>query len=208
VIPQHSSSLDAITLLIKSVKITRNSDRISANFPDFNSSSPSIVQKIDNKLLVFEPDTINPQEVPVDIFEIELNDLDDYFNYSFIKKSPLLFAKKLKLIITKPIDALHAYDSNEKWRFKDMVEIEDIEDLKMDLNMGAIDIALSIFKDNNREEDKEIYEFLKDVYEKIMMELDIEEIDIEIETLEVQPGALKKESIIIVEKREEEGELE
>ena len=89
-----------------------------------------------------------------------------------------------------------------------MVEIEDIEDLKMDLNMGAIDIALSIFKDNNREEDKEIYEFLKDVYEKIMMDLDIEEIDIEIETLEVQPGALKKESIIIVEKREEEGELE
>lgn len=204
-IPRNSNSDDKLVIYIKTVKITKKNDKYEAYFPSFIFSPQGIVQKIDNKLLIFDPDPTNKQELPADIFDVELFDLEAYFHFNFVD-TKLLTAKRLKLTITKPIDAAHAFDNNERWRFKDLVEIEAIDGLNIDESMGAIDIALGIFKENNKE-DSEIYPYLKDIYEKIMMELTIGEIDIEMETLEVNPDDMvEKKKETIQEKREESEE--
>ena len=77
------------------------------------------------------------------------------------------------------------------WKFKDFVEIKDIEDLTMNVNIGAIDIAQLIFKKNTKEE-SDVYPYLKDIYEKITMEVDVGDLDIEMETFEVESEDLEE----------------
>lgn len=163
-------------------------------------------QIIDNKLLVFKKDITSSKStknIPAEIFNIDLKGVTSF--YSLNKNAPQSFlsVKNLVLCIKKPLESVFAFDSSERWRFKDEVNVNNIEELRMNVNMGAIDIVLMIMKGNTKEESK-VYPYIKDVFEKITMELDVGDIEIEMETLEVHPTDFDEVYKIEEEEKEKE----
>lgn len=163
---------------------------------------------IDNKLLVFKEDITSSKakkekEIPAEIFNIDLKGISSSYSLNGDDPQNFLSVKNLVLCIKKPLESIFAFDFSEKWRFKDEVNVTNIEELHMNVNMGAIDIVLMIMKGNTKEESK-VYPYLKDVFEKITMDLDVGDIDIEMETLEVDP--LDFDAVYEIEEEEKENQ--
>ena len=121
-----------------------------------------------------------------------MSDLVATYSIDSEEKKHLLAANKLNLNITKTLESSQAYDSSEKWKFKDFVDVTKIEDLNLNVNMGVIDLALGVFKQNTKE-DSEVYHYIKEIYEKIQMNLNIGEINLEFETFEVDPDTIENQ---------------
>lgn len=161
-------------------------------------------ETIDNKLLVFqEEDSVWKKDMPAELFNLVLKNLHAYYVINNGSQNSFLHAKELGLSVLKPLESAFAYDLREQWRFKDEVNLTKIEDLQMDLNLGGLDIVSLIVKGNNKE-DSEVYPYLKDVFEKIMMEVDVGDLDIEMETLEVLPERMNENFQEIVYKNEQD----
>lgn len=183
-IPEKSNKTDYVTISIESIRITRSKifnfiiiiiksniyflninkalDTYMAQFPDYDFNTCSF-QNIDDKLLIFEKELVIDKEIPSEVFDFNINKLNVYYFFTYDEEKLFLSANQIDLQINKPLNSVVASDIIKKWKFKDLIKINNINSLSLNTNLGIIDLVLKIIKTNTKE-DSEIYPYVKDVF--------------------------------------------
>lgn len=131
--------------------------------------------------LVFDLEKIKTVDVIAENFDITIDDFKLNYMINVIGNGEYLSAKKINLIVTKPLESDQAYDELKNWKFKNFVDVKSIENLTIITNMAFSDHIKEVFKSNNLEPSF-IFDIIKEYYEKVTLTIcDEPELDVEIE---------------------------